>query len=102
MNRKERSQIREVLERLAKLEAKHELGLKFLQETLSEIKEGLKIINEEMGSLDQRITQVERFYEETRVTYRKIVSHWKIISFFISPVVTTLIIYLAKFSLGIP
>ena len=100
MNKKEQKQLIEVIERLTKIEVRLEEGFKALREDLSEVKGRIRVINEEMGRVDDRMNALEIRQEHAEETYKKSLLYWKAIAFIISPLVTILLSEIVRKLIG--
>jgi len=100
LNKKEQKQLIEVIERLTKIEVRLEEGFKALREDLSEVKGRIRVINEEMGRVDDRMDALEIRQEQAEEAYKKSLLYWKAIAFIISPLVTILLSEIVRKLIG--
>jgi len=102
MDKNDKSELVKVLVKLTRIEEKVLQGFKHSSMDLKEIKEHITIINDEMGTLRDRVGGVEKLYIEAKARYDRISLYWKVVSFVLSPVVTFGVIMAVKYILGLP
>jgi len=100
MNKKEKKDLLDVIDRLARIEVRLEEGFKQVREDLSEVKGRMRIINEEMGRVNDRMDSLETRQEKAELTYKRTLLYWKAIAFIISPLVTIILSELVRKLLG--
>ena len=100
MNKKEQKQLIDVIERLTRIEVRLDEGFKSLREDLSEVKGRMKVINEEMGRIDDRMDALEIRLGQAEEAYKKSLFYWKIIAFVISPIITILLSEIVRKLMG--
>jgi len=94
MNKREKSQIIEVLERLTKVETLIELGFKQNTKDHEEIKESIGHRKKEYEILEQRVDDLEHRYEKRLI-------YWKLMALLGSPIVSAVIVAVAFKFLGL-
>jgi len=89
MNSSERNEIRELRDRIIKLETLVETDFKHLNENLKAITESLRKLNEEYGNLIQKQHELETKSKES-------IMIWKILAVVVSPSVTAVLLWLVR------
>lgn len=102
MNKNEKDVLLQVIDKLARIEERIALGFKANSEDHKEMKQHISTINDEMGSLKERISEIESLYFNAKTKYEKMSMYWKVIAFLLSPLITFLIIAGVKIILGLP
>ena len=100
MNKKEKKDLLDVIDRLARIEVRLEEGFKQLREDLSEVKGRMRIINEEMGRVNDRMDSLEIRQDKAEQTYKRTLLYWKAIAFIVSPLLTLILSELARKLIG--
>jgi len=100
MNKKEKKDLLDVIDRLARIEVRLEEGFQRVREDLSEVKGRMRIINEEMGRINDRMDSLDARQEKAEQTYKRTLLYWKAIAFFLSPLVTILLSELIRKLIG--
>lgn len=102
MNKNEKSQLTKVLEKLARIDERLHLGFKKNDEDHADMKKHTETMNEEMGTLEERIGRIENLYFEAKARYDKMSTYWKVVALILSPLVTFLVMTGIKLILGMP
>jgi len=88
VNKKERAQVLEILERLTKLETTLILELKHIREDLKELNKHVGRLNEDYGKLSMKLVDLEKRQETLKNDYETQVKLWKFVAGLVSPIVT--------------
>ncbi len=96
MNKKEKEQLLELIERVTRLETTISLEFKNLREDLKSMTKHVGKLNEEYGSLSTQLIDLRHRQEKLEDSYKTEVKRWKFIAGLVSPVVTYLLIELVK------
>jgi len=92
MDAQERQELRELRDRLIKLETMIELEFKHMREDWKIACESLHKLNEEYGRLLQKQADLEVKNSNLETKFNKSIGNWKLAALVISPLVTTLIV----------
>jgi len=96
MNKKEKEQLLELIERVTRLETTISLEFKNLREDLKDLTKHVGKLNEEYGSLATQLIDLRHRQEKLEDSYKVEVKRWKLIAGLVSPVLTYFLIELAK------
>jgi len=88
MNKTEKSQILEVIQRLVRVETKIEDGFKVNEKDHTDLKESISHRKTEFENLEKRVDDLEMSYEKRLI-------YWKFMAALGSPIVTAIIIGIA-------
>jgi len=100
MKSNERNEIRELRERIIKLETLIENEFKHLSEELKNTCNSIRTLNEEYGKLIERQHNLEITQKDAEDRYKRSLTYWKIATAVAAPAVTTIIIAFIHFVLG--
>ena len=93
MDAQERQEIRDLRDRILKLETIIELEFRHLREDLKTACISINKLNEEYGHLIQRQANLE-------VKSKEVIGYWKLASLVIAPIVTTVFVLIIHFIFG--
>jgi len=101
MQSKERQELRELRDRIVRLETLIEVEFKNLREQLQETCSHINKLNEEYGTLIKRQNDLE--LKQTRVedAYKRDIFYWKVFTPIIVSLITTIAIFAFHYFLGI-
>jgi vacuolar-type H+-ATPase subunit I/STV1 len=94
METEEQKQLREIRDRLTKLETTVKLEFKHTQHQIDEVCKSIQKLNEEYGQLINRQQELDRKTHESLLM-------WKVIATFVSPSVTAVLLWLIRTLLNI-
>ena len=96
MDKKEKLQILQIIERLTKLETKISLEFEHLREELKEINQHVRKLNEEYGAISSEVQDLKTRQDVLETKYGTQIKMWKFIAGLVSPFLTYLILELLK------
>lgn len=100
MKSDERDEIRELRERIIKLETLIENEFKHLTDNLKETCYSIKTLNEEYGKLIERQHNLELTQQKAEDRYKRSLTYWKIATAIAAPAVTTIVVTFIHFTFG--
>ena len=100
MKSDERNEIRELRERIIKLETLIENEFKHLSAELKSTCDSIRTINEEYGKLIERQHNLELTQKDAEDRYKRSLTYWKIAATIAAPAITTLVVTFVHFILG--
>jgi len=96
MNKKEKEQLLELIERVTRLETTISLEFKNLREDLRTVTKHVQKLNEEYGSVSTQLIDLRHKQEKMESEHKLEIRRWKLIAGLISPVITYLLIEFLK------
>jgi len=96
MNKKEKEQVLEILERLTKLETTLVLELRHIKEELRDLNGHIGRLNEDYGRLSMKFLDLEKRQSELENSYKVQLRLWKFVAAIFSPIFTYCVIKLIE------
>jgi len=94
MKSDERQELRELRDRIIKLETLIETEFKHLHDELSTTCNSIKTLNEEYSKLIERQHQLELTQKEAEDKYKRSLTYWRIATAVAAPAVTTIVVFI--------
>jgi len=102
MDSHERQEIRELRDRIIKLETMIELEFKHMREDWKAACESIQKLNEEYGRLIEKQATLEIKHSDLEAKFKESIGNWKLAALIVSPIVTTVVVLAIQFFLRIP
>jgi len=102
MDSHERQEIRELRDRIIKLETLIELEFKHMREDWKAACESIQKLNEEYGRLIEKQATLEVKNSDLETKFKESIGNWKLAALIVSPIVTTVVVLAIQFFLRIP
>lgn len=101
MKEKDQNEIRELRDKIIKLETLLEVEFKHMKDDWKEVCTSIKNLNEEYGRLLEKFHNLEISGERAKGDLKRSLIYWKIAASIGAPVVTTLVICVVRLGLGL-
>lgn len=101
MDAQERQEIRELRDRIIKLETMLEIEFQHMREDWKVACDAIHKLNEEYGRLIEKQASLEIKNSDLEAKFKESIGNWKLAALVVSPIVTTVIVLGIHFLLGI-